>query len=93
MGLSPSLKRRCGSPESRFFDYKILEELNVKPEQCLIVEDALIGVEAGNSANIEVAVIYDKYSDKQRKKINDLSQYQFADFEEMLNYIKDELGD
>ena len=73
--------------------YKILEELNVKPEECLIIEDALIGVEAANSANIEVVAIYDKYSDNQREKINNLSQYQFADFEEMLNYIKDELED
>ena len=71
--------------------YKILNELNVKPEECLIIEDSLIGVEAAKNANIEVAVIYDKYSDCDRKKINELSQYQFKDFEEMLNCIKREL--
>lgn len=73
--------------------YKILNELNVKAEDCLIVEDSLIGVEAANNANIEVAVIYDKYSDSNRDKINKLSQYQFKDFEEMLDYMKEELGD
>ena len=73
--------------------YKILKELNVKKEDCLIIEDSLIGVEAANNAGIEVAVIYDKYSDSNREEINKLSQYQFKDYNEMLNYIKDELED
>ncbi len=73
--------------------YKILKELNVKARECLIVEDSLIGVEAANNANIDVAVIYDKYSDGNRKEINQLAQYYFEDFEEMLNYIKNELGE
>lgn len=71
--------------------YKILEKLNVKPEECLIVEDSLVGIEAANNANIEVVAIYDKYSDCDREEINKLSQYQFANFSEMLNYIKSEL--
>ncbi len=73
--------------------YKILKELNVKPDECLIVEDSIIGVEAANNANIEVAVMYDKYSDCNREEINRLSQYQFQDFSEMLKHIKNELGD
>lgn len=72
--------------------YKILKELNVKADECLIVEDSLIGVETANNANIDVAVIYDKYSDGNRKEINKLAQYYFDNFEEMLHYIKDELG-
>ena len=68
--------------------YKILEKLNVKPEECLIIEDSLIGVEAALNADIEVAVIYDKYSDGNREKINELSQYQFNNFEDMLDYIQ-----
>lgn len=71
--------------------YKILKELKVKPYECLIVEDSLIGVEAANNANIEVAVIYDKYSDCNRVKINKLSQYQFDDFAQMLDYMKKEI--
>lgn len=71
--------------------YKVLKELGVKPEECLIIEDSLIGVEAANNANIDVAVIYDKYSDCNRKAINKLCQYQFKDFEEMLSCIKREL--
>lgn len=70
---------------------RILKELNLKPEQCLIVEDSLIGVEAAHHANIEVAVIYDKYSDSNREQINRLCQYKFKDFGEMLRYSKGEL--
>lgn len=73
--------------------YKILKQLNVTKEECLVIEDSLIGVEAANNAGIEVAVIYDKWSDCNREEINKLSQYRFKDYNEMLNYIKNELED
>lgn len=75
------------NPEIHF---KILEDIGIKPEEALIVEDSLIGVEAANNANIEVAVIYDKTADKDREEINKLSQYQFNDFNEMLDLIEKE---
>ncbi len=84
-----AVKELKPNPEIHF---KILKELNVKANECLIVEDSLIGVEAANNANIDVAVIYDKYSDGNRQEISKLAQYYFEDFEEMLNYIKNELG-
>ena len=68
--------------------YRVLKELNVEPEDCLIVEDSLIGVEAAKNAGIEVAVMYDKYSDCNREEINEMAQYKFADFKEMLEAIK-----
>lgn len=71
--------------------YKILRELGVKPEECLIIEDALIGIEAARNAGIDVAVMYDKYSDGNRDEINRLAQYKFKDFAEMLSIIKAEL--
>ena len=67
---------------------KIIDELNVKKEECIIIEDALIGVEAAINADIECAVIYDKYSDADREKINELAKYTFKDFKEMLEEIK-----
>lgn len=72
--------------------YKILEKLNVKPEECIIVEDSLIGIEAANNAGIEAIAMYDKYSDNNREAINSLAQYRFNDFGEMLEYAKEELG-
>lgn len=81
-----SVKNMKPNPEIHL---KILKELKLKPEECLIIEDSLVGVEAANNANIEVAVMYDKYADKYRKKINELSNYQFNDFNEMLKYIEE----
>ena len=74
-------------PSSEVHD-KIMSLLNVSPSECLIIEDSLIGVQAAKNAGIEVAVMYDKYSDCDREEINKLSQYQFKDFDEILNYIK-----
>lgn len=72
---------------------KIIQLLNVTPSECLIIEDSLIGVQAAKNAGIEVAVMYDKYSDCDREEINKIAQYQFEDFDEILNYIKNEIGD
>lgn len=71
--------------------YKILDELNVSKEECLIFEDSIIGVEAANNAGIDVAVMYDKYSDSNREELNRLSKYQFKDFTELLDFIKTEI--
>ena len=83
-----AVKQLKPNPEIHF---KILKQLNVTKEECLIIEDSLIGVEAANNAGIEVAVIYDKYSDSNRDEINKLSQYCFENYDEMLKYIKSEL--
>jgi HAD superfamily hydrolase (TIGR01509 family) len=82
------VKEKKPSPEVH---KKILQFFNVIPKDCLIIEDSLIGVQAGVNAGIEVAVIYDKYSDCDREEINRLSQYQFNNFEEILNRVKEEL--
>ena len=82
------VKEKKPSPEVH---NKILQALNVNPSECLIIEDSLIGVQAGANAGIEVAVVYDRYSDSDREEINRLSQYQFSDFGEIITRIKDEL--
>lgn len=65
-----------------------MKALNVNPSDCLIIEDSLIGVQAAQNAGIEVAVIYDQYSDCDREEINKLAQYQFKDYNEMLKILK-----
>ena len=71
--------------------YKILETINEKPEECLIVEDSLIGIEAAINANIDFIVMYDKFSDGNREKINKVSSKTFNDFNELLETIVDEI--
>lgn len=82
------VEKRKPDPEVHF---KILEALNIKREEALVIEDSLIGVEAAKNASIECAVIYDKYSDSEREEIKNLSQYYFNDFNEMLEQINNEL--
>lgn len=69
---------------------KIMNYLQVKPEECLIIEDSLLGVESAKNAGIDVVTIYDKYSDSDREEINKISKYNFASFEEILKYIDKE---
>lgn len=79
------IKEKKPSPE---IHNKIIEKLKVKPEECIIFEDALIGVQAGKNAQIEVVAMYDKYSDVDRKEINDLADYKFNSFEEVLKMVE-----
>ena len=85
---SDDVKEKKPNPEVH---YKILEKLKVNPEECLIIEDALVGIEAAKNANIDVVSIYDKYSDLDREKINESAKYNFKDFSEMLEKIREEL--
>ena len=82
---------KCLKPDPEIH-YMIMEKLNVSKEECLIVEDSLIGVEAANNAGIECITIYDKFSDSNRDKINKLSIKQFLNFDEMLETIDKELN-
>lgn len=60
--------------------FVIMNYFGVTPEECLIFEDSLTGVMAANRAGIEVVNIYDKYSDVDRDKINELTDYAILDY-------------
>ena len=65
--------------------FKIMNHFGVNPSECLIFEDSYTGVLAANSAKIEVINIYDKYSDKERDKINNITDYFIENYEEFIN--------
>lgn len=67
---------------------KILEKLNVKPEECLVVEDALIGVQSAKNAGIDVVNMYDKYADADRTEIDKLADYKVNNFKELINILE-----
>lgn len=65
---------------------KIIEKFKINDlSKCIVVEDSLTGVLAAKRANLNVISIYDKYSDKDRDKINELADYNVANFKELLN--------
>ena len=47
---------------------KILKDYKVSPEECLVFEDSIEGIRASKKAGINVVAVYDKYSNKYRKK-------------------------
>ena len=67
---------------------RVMAEQGLRPEECIVFEDSLVGVLAAKAAHIDVAVIYDKYSDDDREEINSLADYTFADFGEVIKLLK-----
>ena len=68
---------------------KIIEKFKIKDlSKCIVIEDSLIGVIAAKRAYLNVIAIYDKYSDKNRDKINELADYNVANFKELLKSLK-----
>lgn len=70
---------------------KIFSDLNVSSDQCLLFEDSLVGAQAGKNANIDVAIVYDKYSDNDRDQINELANYNFNNFGEIIDILGKEV--
>lgn len=70
---------------------KIIEKFKINDlSKCIVIEDSLTGVLAAKNANLNVISIYDKYSDKDRKKINELADYNVANFKELIELFKGE---
>lgn len=66
---------------------KVLEYYNTTPDRCLVFEDSLHGVLSSTAAGIETISVYDKYSDKDRERINELSDYTIESFSEFLEKL------
>ena len=66
---------------------RILDELGVNKEQCLVFEDSLIGVEAANNAGIEVVAMYDKYSDLEKAEIEKKATYYLNNYNEVIQIL------
>ena len=63
---------------------RVLKELKVKPEECLVFEDSLIGIEAAKRAGIPSAAVYDPYSDGEREQINALADFQIDSYAQLM---------
>lgn len=71
--------------------YRVMDELQVTAGECLIFEDSLIGIEAANWAGIQVAAMYDKYSDHERDEINARADYHFDSYGDVLKEVEKEI--
>lgn len=58
-------------------------QLSVKPENCLVFEDIVFGIQAGKSAGMQVCAVDDAYSAYQREEKKKLADYFVHDFTEL----------
>ena len=68
------------------------KKLNVQPEYCLVIEDVLVGVQAAKNAGMNVFVIEDEHSAKDKDKILKLTTNLFSDFALMQKKLETEIN-
>ncbi|MBO5372166.1 MAG: HAD family phosphatase, partial [Lachnospiraceae bacterium] len=59
-------------------------QLKVAPENCLVFEDIVKGIQAGKNAGMKVCAIEDTYSAHQREEKKHISDYYINSYEEIL---------
>ena len=59
---------------------RVAEQLQVKPENCLVFEDITAGIMAGKNAGMKVCAIEDEYSVYQREEKKRLADYYIRDY-------------
>ena len=67
---------------------KVLDHYQVSPEGCLVFEDSLQGILAAKNAGIETVNVYDKYSDKDRDTLEELTDYKIDSYQEFIDYLE-----
>ena len=67
---------------------KVAEELNEAPEDCLVIEDVLIGVQAAKRAGMDVFAIYDENAAYETDKIKQTADFYAKIFFEILTKLK-----
>jgi HAD superfamily hydrolase (TIGR01509 family) len=63
---------------------KAAEKLGIHPEDCLVFEDIIAGIQAGQSAGMKVCTIYDDYSADVDDEKRELADYYIKDYFELV---------
>ena len=62
----------------------VAKELDVAPENCLVFEDIIPGIQAGKAAGMRVCAVYDKYSEYQDNEKRIQADYYTYHFKELI---------
>ena len=62
----------------------VAKELGVTPENCLVFEDIIPGIQAGKAAGMKVCAVYDEYSEHQDAEKHKLADYYTYHFKELI---------
>lgn len=63
----------------------VAQDLDVKPERCLVFEDVIQGIMAGKNADMKVCAVYDKFSEKDQDLKRRLADYYVHSITEIFN--------
>lgn len=61
----------------------LMKRLGVGPEETLVLEDSLIGLDAAHRAGVAVGVIDEPHNDAEREELNERANFTFADWPEL----------
>lgn len=68
----------------------VIKHFNTTPDTCLVFEDSYSGVLAAKRAGMDAINVYDKYSDKDRERINEIADYSIMDYQEVIDLLNKE---
>lgn len=58
----------------------VAEDLQVDPKDCLVFEDIVMGIMAGQAAGMTTCAVYDQYSEYDDKRKRELADYYIEDY-------------
>ena len=67
---------------------KCLDLLGADVEECIVLEDSLVGVEAAKAAGLTTVGVYDKYSDGDRYEISKLADFTVNEYSELIEMLE-----
>ena len=65
------------------------KELGVEANECLVIEDVLVGVQAAKNAGMDVFAIYDEHSKRDREIIKKTVDFFANDYNEIIDKLFD----
>ena len=66
----------------------IMDTLHVSANECLVIEDSLVGLEAAKCAGIDTIIVYDTYSKEDAHVLKEEALGYFNDFRLLLQWFK-----
>lgn len=67
----------------------VADELNIKPEYCLVIEDVLVGVKAAKDAGMTVYAIYDEHAALETEQIKQIADFYVDNFKKILGKLRE----
>lgn len=77
--IKTSCEVEKGKPSPDIY-LSVAEDLNVKPEECLVFEDIPVGIIAAKSAGMKCCAVHDEYSERMKEEKMELADYYIDNF-------------